>query len=69
MIKPFCMVIAEDGESTSARHYSTEEAVTEADRLVKKENKVFYVLRVIGAFGPVKNPVERKELKEENGLK
>ena len=56
------MVIAEDGKSTSERHYSNEAAVEEANRLVKKENKVFYVLRTIGAFGPVKNPVERKEL-------
>jgi hypothetical protein len=47
MPKPiFWMVVGKGGPSQ--RHYTKQAAITEAERLAKKQNEDFYVLEAIG---------------------
>jgi hypothetical protein len=61
----FWIVLREDGTTGRflVKHQTEQEAREECERLAKKEQCAFYVLRTIGCAAPVSPPVEWIDLR------
>ena len=57
-MKTFWMVLVDNTYSTSRKHFSFEEAKTEAERLVRKEGRGASVLQVVAHCGLAPSPIE-----------
>ena len=57
-MQKFWMVMGLNSPQTSKRHYDYLKAVKEAERLVKQERKIFFLLEAVGYCSPKEIPVE-----------
>lgn len=65
-MKKFWMILREDGGlGKGGQHNDREEAETEVERLVRKENKTFILLEAIEYCSPLEQPVQWGKMREE----